>query len=134
MLEIYSKNQTLATGVAIPLANVSIIKGTTAIPASVATINLNKCGVYMISCDVAVTGTAATEASVQMTKDGVLQPQAETSFTLAAATPVSGSFVTLIQVSENNTSCCCSSPTAIQFIYTGDAATGDINVCVTKIC
>ena len=133
MLEVYSVNQTFSEGAAIPLNNVSISKGCTAVLAAPATIELNKSGVYMVSCNATLTGTAAGSAKIQMSKNGVAQPQAQAGETLAT-TPASLNFNTLVQVNQNNSSCCYSSPTLLQFIYNGGNATGTINVCVTKIC
>ena len=134
MLEVYSISQPFTDGVAVPLNNISISKGCTAILAAPATIELNKCGVYMVSCNSTLTGTAAGNAKIQMSKNGVAQPQAQAGGTLAVASPVSLEFTTLVQVSQNNNPCYCTSPTLLQFVYSGDDATGTINVCVTKIC
>lgn len=131
MLEAYSLNQSFTPTIAIPLNNISIEKGCTAILTAPATIELNKAGIYMVSMD-AATDAAATEGTgtIQMTKNGVAQPQAQATSTL----PAPLSFVTLVQVPSNNTPCCITSPTTLQFIYTGTETTGSINVCVTKIC
>lgn len=133
MLEVYSISQDFTDGVAIPLNNISIRKGCTAVLAAPATVELNKCGVYMVSCNATLTGAAAGSAKIQMSKNGVAQPQAQAGETLAT-TPTSLEFTTLVQVSQNNSPCYCASPTLLQFIYSGDDATGTINVCVTKIC
>ena len=87
----------------------------------------------MVSCNATLTGTAAGSAKIQMSKNGVAQPQAQAGETLAT-TPASLAFTTLVQVKDSNTCACCTSPTFLQFIYSGDTATGTINVCVTKIC
>ena len=128
MLQAYSRNLTFVDGAAVPLNNVLIQKGNTAVLAAPASIELNKAGVYMVSCDVAATAGTGT---IQMYKDGVAQP-----FAKAIIDTDSGSFITLVQVPHNNCNCCCvSSPTTLQFIYDETAATtADINVVVTKIC
>lgn len=126
MLEAYSLNVTVPTLTAIPFNNVSLKKGCTAsLNGGVATIELNKCGVYMVEFD----GSSATAATVQLFKDGVAQPQAQ-------STGTSPSFTTLVQVSENNTCKCCSSPTTIQIVNAGSASATftDVNICVTKVC
>ena len=125
MLEAYSVNVTSAANTAIPFNNVSIEKGCTVNMVSPSSVALNKCGVYMVSVDC----TAATSATIQLFKDGVAQPQAQ-------STGASPSFVTLVQVTENNCGCPCSSPTNIQVRNTGTAAATftDVNVVVTKIC
>ena len=128
MLQAYSRNLTFTDQAAIPLNSAIIQKGCTAVLAAPATIELNKAGVYMVSCDVVATAGSGT---VQMYKNGVAQP-----FAKAIIDADSGSFTSLVQVPQNNSKCCCiSSPTTLQFIYDETAATtGDINVVITKIC
>lgn len=122
MLEVYSTNIDVAADAAIPFQNVSLQKGCTAELSGTSTIELNKCGVYMISCD----ASASVSTMIQLFKNGVAQAQAQ-------STGVTPSFVTLVQVTENNCCCACSSPVSLQ-ITTDTAATfTDINVCVTKL-
>lgn len=134
MLQAYSLNLTFTDGAAIPLNNIVLKKGCTAELAAPASIDLNKAGIYMVSMDVELTGTAAGTGTIQLTRDGVAQPFASTSVSLAAGDTVSGSFISLVQVPQNNTCCCLTSPVTLQCIYSGAAATGDINICITKIC
>ena len=124
MLEVYSLNQTVGSLDPIPFTNVTLKKGCTAELSGTTTIQLNKCGVYMIACDC----SSATASTIQMYKNGVAQDHAQSTGT----TP---SFVTLVQVSENNTCCPCSSPTTIQILNATDAETTftDANVTVTTI-
>ena len=124
MLEIYSLNVTAPADTAIPLNNVTLEKGETAVHTAPNTIQLNKCGIYMVTCDASTTGTA----TIELYKDGIAQPQAQ-------ATGGTPSFVTLVQVDHNNSNCCCASPTLLQIMNTGAEATyTNINVCVTKVC
>ena len=125
MLEAYSLNVTVPAATNIPFNNITLEKGCTVDLNGVSTIELNKCGVYMIAFD----GSLGTATTVQLYKDGVALPQAQ-------STGASPSFVTLVQVSENNSRCCCTSPTLIQIRNTGTAAATftDVNVCVTKVC
>ena len=60
MLQVYSNNLTFVDEAAIPLNNVAIQKGCTAVLGAPATIELNKAGVYMVSCDVAATAGTGT--------------------------------------------------------------------------
>ena len=123
MVEAYSLNVTTAAGAAVPLNSVKIQKGCTAVVSGAATINLNKCGVYMVS----VNGSTATAGTIQLYVNGVPQPSAQSTGT----TP---NFTTLVQVDENNTKCPCSAPTSLQ-VVTPDAAVTftDFNVVVTKV-
>lgn len=135
MFQGYSVNVNVATNSAIPFNNVTITKGCTAKLEGVGTIKLNKRGIYMVGVDVAGTPTAAGTMSIQLTKDGVLQPQAQSSVTGATTDISNMSFVTLVQVQEDNNCSCCTSPTSIQLINTGVPVDYDItNIVVTKIC
>lgn len=130
MLQIYSTNVTVPAGSAYPLNTVALQKGNTVVPSGAASIQLNKCGIYMVSCD-AYTDPAA-EINVQMYKNGIAQPMAIS----ASETAGVAGFTALVQVSENNTNCCCTSPTVLQFVNndTEAVAGAHINVCVTKVC
>ena len=123
MLEAYSTNVTVAADAAIPFNNVTIQKGCTAVLSGTQTIELNKCGVYMVEVD----GVSSASTTVQMYKDGVAQPQAQSTGTVFG-------FQTLVQVPKNNTSCCCSSPTLIQFTADAAVTMTNVNVVVTKVC
>ena len=123
MLEAYSLNVTVAANSSIPFNNVTVEKGSTAVLSSPATIQLNKCGVYMVSADVSST----TSSTIQLIKDDVSQPQAQ-------STGTSPSFTTLVQVDHSNSNCCCSSPTVIQVRSITGATYTDANITVTKVC
>lgn len=123
MIEVYGINVTAIADTPLSFGNVSVKKGCTAELESSNTIQLNKCGVYMVEFD----GSAAAEITVQMFKDGVAQPQAQ-------STGTSLSFTTLVQVDHNNSNCCCSSPVELKFVPTSAGTFTNINVCVTKIC
>lgn len=135
MLEAYSTNLAVATGSAITFNNVSIQKGCTTELDSPGTIQLNKRGVYMVSVDAAGIPTSAGVMSIQLSKDGVLQPQAQSSVTGTTTNVDNMAFTTLVQVKEDNTCSCCTTPTLIRVVNTGVPATYNItNICVTKIC
>ena len=132
MLEAYSKNQT--SGV-IPFNSVTLKKGCTAELTGTNTIQLNKCGVYEVLFNATALATTAGNITVSMTKNGVTQPQATRTITGATvATSVNVPISTLVQVTDNNSCKCCDSPTILQFVNTGVAWTGDVDVVVTKIC
>ena len=123
MLEAYSTNVTVSANSPIPFNAVSVEKGCTAMLTSPTTIELNRCGVYMVACN----ASAASANTIQLTKDGVLQPQAQ-------STGTSPSFTTLVQVAQNNSCCACSSPVTLSVIATTAGTLTDANVTVTKIC
>lgn len=122
MLEIYSTNIDVAADTAIPFQNVSLKKGETAELSGTSTIKLNKCGVYMV----AVNASAEASTTIQLYKNGVAQPQAQ-------STGVTPSFVTLVQVSENNCGCPCATPVSLQVVNTTAATFTDCNVSITKV-
>ena len=134
MLEAYSKSVDVDAAAAIPLNNTSIIKGCTAVLTSASSIQLNKKGVYMVTCNTSATAGSAGDVTIQLYKNSIPQPQAAVTVTGATETAVPLSFTTLVQVPEDNSCSCYSTPTTIQILNTGVAATHDINVCVTKIC
>lgn len=136
MLEAYSKSKAVdATTGIIPFDSVTLKKGCTAQLNGVSSIQLNKCGVYEVIFNATALATTAGNITVEMTKNGVAQPQATRTITGATvATSVNVPIATLVQVTDNNSCRCCDTPTILQFINTGVAWTGDIDIVITKIC
>lgn len=122
MIESYSTNITVEANANIPFNSTSLQKGCTVTKTAPDTFALNKCGVYMVECDV----SSSASTTIQLVKDGVLQPQAQ-------STGLTPSFTTLVQVKDNNTCCPCSSPTIIQVRNTVAGTLTDANIVVTKI-
>ena len=123
MLEAYSLNVTTLAGGMIPFNNITLKKGCTAELSSPATVQLNKCGIYMIEVD----ASAAASATIQLYLNGVAQPQAQ-------STGTSPSFTTLVQATDNNSKCCpCSAPTNVSVISTTASTYADVNIVVTKV-
>ena len=123
MLEKYSTNIDVEATTPIPFNNTTIQKGCTAVSSAPATVQLNKCGVYMVSCD----ASAGTSTNIQLYKDGVAQPQAQSTGTAL-------SFNTLVQVPTNNSCKCCDSPVTLQVVNETATSFDNANICVTKIC
>ena len=123
MLEAYSTGISVLADSVVPFNSVSIEKGCTAKLASPTSIELNKCGVYMVSVD----ATASASTSLQLAKNGVPQPQAQSTGT----TP---SFVTLVQVPTNNSCCACASPVTLSVLNSEAVTLTDVNIVVTKVC
>lgn len=122
MLEVYSTDLGITADTYVPFQNVSLKKGCTAELSGTNTIILNKCGVYMVSVD----ASATVATTLQLYKDGIAQPQAQ-------ATGTNPSFVTLVQVSENNSCCPCASGTTLQLMNETETVLSDINVVITKV-
>lgn len=136
MLEAYSVNQSLAANAIVPFTSVSLVKGETAVLNGTNSIQLNRSGVYMVSAVFTGTPGAAGTASIAMTKDGVVQPQATISDTPVLTTVgVVLPIVTLVQVTHDNSCCCRTAPTVIQFVNNGTALSAvNAKVVVTKVC
>ena len=135
MLEVYSTQQTVDTGMAIPLNNISVSKGNTAVLLAPATVALNKSGVYSIIVDASGEAQTDGEIVIQMSKNGVLQAQAQSTVTGATGDIDTLGFATLVQVSDNNSCRCSDSPTTIQFMNTGvETIYNNVNVVITKVC
>lgn len=135
MLKLYSLNVEVAQNGSIPFNNISIGKGMSAVLSAPGTVQFNKSGIYMVAVDASITPAAAGDVSIQLAKNGLLDPGATSIATGAADSTTTLSFTTLVQVKENNTCCCNTSPTTIQLINTGQAGTFPIvGTTITKIC
>ena len=135
MLELYSLNVEVAENDSMPLNNITIAKGNTAIHSAPATVQLNKKGIYMVSFTGSITPTTAGVVSVQLVKDGVAQIGAVSESTGVTTGPEDLSFTTLVQVKEDNTCSCATGPTTVQVVNTGEAGTFTIvRLVVTKVC
>lgn len=134
MIQAYSRNITVEADTAIPFNNVTLKKGCSAVQSGPATFQLNKAGIYMVSCNASLTPTAAGEVSIQLSKNGILQPEAISIEQGTADAPTSMSFCTLVQVQENNTCSCCTSPTNIQIINSAAGVFPIANIVITKLC
>ena len=134
MTEAYCSNAVVGANSPIPFNNVSIQKGCTSILSAPGTIQLNKKGVYMVDVNTSAIAGEAGSMNIELVKNGIKQPQASQSVTAADTTSTYPlSFSTLVQVSEDNTPCCCTSPTIVQ-ILSSIPTTQSANIVVTKIC
>ena len=122
MLNAYCQNVTLTEMSPVPFNNVTLVKGCTAVLSGDSTIQLNKCGVYMVSCN----ASASSAATIQLYKDGVAQAQAQ-------ATGTAPSFTTLVQVPQTNTCDPCTSPVRLQIMSVTAGTYTDAAVTVTKV-
>ena len=135
MLEAYSLNVDVTENGVVPFNNVTIEKGCTAILSAPGTIQLNKCGVYAVHFDASVTSAEAGTVASTLSKASIAQPQGQASASLTADGIANLAFDTLVQVRESNSCRCCDSPTVIQILNTGIAATyNNANIVVTKVC
>lgn len=135
MIQLYSDNISVPANSTVPLNNAKLRKGCTAVQAGAAGIQLNRKGIYCVHMDAYAVPEAAGLLQLQLTRNGVPMPEAISAVTGAAGSTETLGFDTYVQVSEDNTPCCCTSPTELQ-VMTGDVAfTGlHINVTVSKLC
>lgn len=135
MVQASSSNLNVPANSIYPLNNVVIQKGCSAQQLGAGTIQLNQRGIYAVHCDGFATPAAATLVSTQLYVNGVARPDAISGFTGVADTQDTFGFEALVQVSENNTNCCCTAPTNLYFMNGITEVTGaHINIVVTKIC
>ena len=122
MLEVYSTDLDITAETFIPFQNVSLKKGCTAELSGTSTIELNKCGVYMVSVD----ASSSVATTLQLYKDGIALANAQ-------STGTSPAFTALVQVSENNSCCPCKSGVSLQLMNTTAAVLANCNLVVTKV-
>lgn len=136
MLEAYSTNKTINTNDVLPFESVSIKKGCAEKLNGVASIELNRKGVYEITLNVSGTPSTSGVLTINTLKDGVVHAPGTINIPLVATTvSVTPSVTFLVSVSKDNTNECCSSPTVLQFVNTGVAlANTNTNIVVNKIC
>lgn len=133
MIELYSKNINVNENEAVPFNNVALFKGNYVTQAGAATIQFNHCGVYRVNLTGSISGTG--DLALQFVKDGVVLPQTETPITGTADADIPFAIETLVQVSKNNGPKCCQSPTELQVINAGVAATFALaDIKITKVC
>lgn len=123
MLEAYSSNITVVADQAIPFNNLALKKGCTAELVTPTTIQFNKCGVYMVDCNV----SAAAASTIQLYKSGAAEPQ-------AVSTGTTPSFNTLVVVETDNSNCPCVIPTTIQVSCDTAGTLTNADIVVTKVC
>ena len=121
----YSLNLTVPANSPCAINNLYLDKGDTAELISGTTIQFNIKGVYMVECS----ASATAASTLQLYKNGVAQPQAQ-------AVGTNPHFETFVQVPNNNTDCCCTSPVLVQIMNPTDTAEtfSNLSVNVYKMC
>lgn len=133
MIEVYSKNITVAENSAIPFNNVYLKKGNYEELSGVASIQFNHCGVYHFVAYGSITGTG--DLVLQVMKNGVVLPQTVLPITGTADADIPFMIDTYIQVPNNNVKCCCQAPTQVEIVNAGVEATFSlIDVKTEKVC
>ena len=138
MIQVYSNGVTVAAGGTYPLNNVTFYKGQTAVQNAVGSVALDKKGVYVVQVDGFGTLATAGDYSIQLALNGVPVPQAVSTTSVAAGDIGSGSFTTLVTVSQSDCPCnWTTSATNLSIINpegAGDVTEGHVNMIVTKLC
>ena len=138
MIQVYSNGITVAAGGTYPLNNVTFYKGQTAVQNAVGSVALDKKGVYIVQVDGFGTLADAGDYSIQLALNGVPVPQAISTVSVDAGDIGSGSFTTLVTVSQSDCPCnWTTSATNLSIINpegAGDVTEGHINMIVTKLC
>ena len=105
MIQVYSNGITVAAGGTYPLNNVTFYKGQTAVQNAVGSVALDKKGVYIVQVDGFGTLADAGDYSIQLALNGVPVPQAISTVSVDAGDIGSGSFTTLVTVSQSDCPC-----------------------------
>ena len=138
MIQFYSNGVTVAAGGTYPLNNITFYKGQTAVQNAVGSVALDRKGVYVVQVDGFGTLTTAGDYSIQLALNGVPVPQAVSTTSVAAGDIGSGSFTTLVTVSQSDCPCnWTTSATNLSIINpegAGDVTEGHVNMIVTKLC
>lgn len=137
MIEVYTKNQTVLAGSALPLSNVSIDKGCDCKLVGSSTINLTRHGIYRVAVSVNAIANDGGDIALQLSRNDLTLAGAVATETAGDITSKhSLSFETLIEGTDSS-SCangCCKSPVSVQIVNTGVAITlANLNVSVTKV-
>ena len=135
MIEVYTKNQTVLTGSALPLNAIAIEKGCDCKLSGTSAINLNRRGVYKVAVSADAIATAGGNIQLRLYKSSIPQEQSVATETASDTTSVhSLEFVTLVQVKEDDSCCCCKSATPITIMNEGVEITlRNLDVVVTRI-
>lgn len=138
MIQVYSSGVSVNAGGTYPLNNVTFYKGQTAVQNAVGSVALDKRGVYVVQVDGFGTASADGTYSIQLAQNGVPLPQAISTSTAATGNISSGSFTTLVTVSQSDCPCnWTTSATNLSIINpegSVDVTEGHINMIVTKLC
>ena len=139
MLEYFSKNANIELGAIgaesiVPFSNQRLLKGCTA-SMNGNSIQINKCGVYGVDCDVCFETSAACDITLTLYVDGVAQPQATFTSTVAATdTFVTSHISTYVTKQDNNCRCNpCTTPTNIYLAVSSSVADTEVSFQTTDI-
>ncbi|MBR3645981.1 MAG: hypothetical protein IKN54_06145 [Lachnospiraceae bacterium] len=139
MIEYFSKNANIELGgigaeSIVPFASQRLLKGCT-VSMSGNSIQINKCGVYDVDCDVCFEASAACDVTFVLYVDGVAQPQTETTVTVSGADVFNTAHIsTYITKQDNNCRCNpCTAPTNVYLAVSSSVADTEVAFQTTDI-
>lgn len=139
MLEYFSKNTTLALGAIgaesiVPFTNQKLLKGCNTIMSG-NTVQLNKCGVYNIDCDLCFEASAAADLTFVLYVNGVAQPQTEMTVSISDANVLETTHINTYVTKQDNDCRCnpCTTPTNIYLAVSSSVADVDVAFETTNI-
>ena len=139
MLENYSINTIVELSTAdsesiVPFVNQKLIKGCST-SMSGNTVQLNKCGVYKIDCDLCFAVDATADLTFKVYVDGIAQPQTVRTVSLAAADSYETTHIsTYVTKQDNNCKCNpCTSPTNVYVTVSASVADTVVTFAITDI-
>lgn len=139
MLEYFSKNTAITLGAVgvesiVPFSNQHLLKGCgTAMSGN--SLQINKCGIYDIDCDLSFSADIASTLTFTLYVDGVAQPQTVSSETITAAdNSRSVHLSTYVTKQDNNCRCNpCTAPTNIYLTVSSSVADTVVTFDTTNI-
>lgn len=139
MLEYFSKNATVQLGAIgaeseVPFTTQKLAKGCNA-SISGNSVQINKCGVYNVDCDLCFEASAAADITFVLYVDGVAQPQTEMTVSVSGADVfVTTHLNTYVTKQDNNCRCNpCSAPTNVYLAVSSSVADVDVAFETTNI-
>lgn len=139
MLEYFSTNVNVGLGAIdsesiVPFSNQKLVKGCTTVMSG-NTIQINKCGVYEIDCDLCFEVGAAADLTFKVYVDGVAQPQTVRTVSLSGTGVNETTHIsTYVTKQDNNCRCNpCSAPTSVYVTVSSSVADTDVEFVTTDI-
>ncbi len=128
MLEYFSKNAVIQLGAVgvettIPFTNQHLLKGCGSVMSG-NTVQINKCGVYDVSCDLCVSANNISNLEIKLYVDGVVQPQTDVITSISVADNYSTVHIDTYITKQNDNCKCnpCSSPTTVYLTISSSVA------------
>lgn len=139
MLEYYSTNANIELGAidaesVVPFTNQRIVKGCTT-TMSGNTVQISKCGVYEVDCDLCFEASAAADITFKVYVDGVAQPQTLRTVSVSGADTFCTTHISTYVSKQGNDCRCnpCTTPTNVYVAVSSSAADTEVNFVTADI-